>query len=158
MMILIGCGCFALALACLYVLFCCATGAPAWMRPALKKSVGPFVAEVWLDWEICRGSTMYRQSFRSKRMAALFAKFYAVMLDASLPKLYRVDDESDEGPRYERHQFEILFGVRTLVDGEVKRFTPVFTTTMPGYAGFNGEHRDAHPLLALQGDLAGFEV
>jgi hypothetical protein len=158
MMILIGCGCFALALACAYVLMCCAVGFPAWVRPALKKSNGPFVAEVWLEWEICRGSTMYRQSFHSQRMAAIFAKLYAVLIDASLPRLYRVDDASDDGPVYERHQFEIHFGVRARVDGEAQRLSPIFSSTMPGYAGFEGEHREAHPLLALKGDLAGFQV
>jgi len=122
-----------------------------------QESLGPYVAEVWLDWEICRGSTLYRQSFHSKRMALLFAKVYAVMLDASLPKLYRVDDSEEGCPCFEHYNFEIKFGVRSMLESEASRFTPFFTSTMPGFAGFAGEHREAHPLLAKRDELADFQ-
>jgi hypothetical protein len=54
------------------------------------KTKGEWVAEVWLEWPICRGSTMYRQRFRFRWMARLAVRFHALLLDAHLPTHYRI--------------------------------------------------------------------
>jgi hypothetical protein len=136
-----------------------ALGPPLFLvAPRRKRTVGPFVAEVWLDWEICRGSTLYRQSFHSKRAAAIYAKLYAVMLDMTLPKYYPAEGW-DGRVYYEKYDFEIRFGVRAIVPSEVERFAPIFSKIMPGHSGYSGEHREAHPLLNLDAaKLDGFKL
>lgn len=105
-----------------------------------------YVAEVWLEWEICTGSTMYRQRFRSKRIAAVFAKLAAVIIDFNLPTAYRAE-YSNGKPYYEKYGFDIRYGVREITDYEKSgNFTPVWSTDMPGTRKHKGEHREAHPL------------
>jgi hypothetical protein len=108
---------------------------------------GTFVAEVWLNWEICpHGSTMYRQRFSSKWRAAIAVKLHAMALDWILPKYYRGEDYYGHPCSY-KHEYGILFGIRQLEPNEAANFHVIWTTTMPGYDGFEGEHVCAHPLL-----------
>jgi hypothetical protein len=112
---------------------------------------GPYVAEVWLDWEICRGSTMYRQRFENKETAELFAKNAARYLDWILPTHWRTTDWSGR-PYFEKYGYAIKFGVRSIDVVEDKDFQVVWATRLPGQqgitgAGYGGEHREAHPLM-----------
>jgi hypothetical protein len=106
---------------------------------------GTFVAEVWLNWEICRGSTMYRQQFSSKWRAAIAVKLHAMALDWILPKYYTGEDYYGHPCSY-KHEYGIVFGIRQLQPNEAANFHVIWTTTMPGYDGFGGEHASAHPL------------
>ena len=127
-----------------------------------QSNQGDFVAEVWLEWDICRGSTMYRQRFATEKSAARFVKLYAWVLDFMLPKGYMSTDYVGR-PKVYAHEFDIRFGVRKLVDGEGINFHPIWTTTMPGYSGHRGEPAQAHPFDrdysdVLNGSTAGFTV
>lgn len=117
----------------------------SWTPKANK--AGPYVAEVWLEWEVCRGSTMYRQCFRWKLLAALNAKLHAMLLDGMLPSHY-VDRDWSGRPCWYRYEYGIMFGVRKLTAGEAKDgMHAVWTTELPGRAGHAGEHAQSHPLV-----------
>lgn len=98
-----------------------------------KNSKGNFVAEIWLVWPVCRGSTMYRQRFRWEWQARLFARFYALVLDGQLPRGWQTTDY--EGYTvHEAYDFEICFGVRPMTPAEEKSFTALWATALPGSA------------------------
>ena len=118
--------------------------APVLFRPR-QRTTGDWVAEVYLNWEICRGSTMYRQRFRTKEGAARFARFHAWILDRLLPRYYFTEGWSEGSRVRNTYDFAICWGVRRLVGHETTRFSTVWATTMPGASDFHGEHRDGHP-------------
>ncbi len=120
--------------------------APALLRPRSAKSQGRYVAEVWLNWEVCRGSTMYRQRFRTKWGAYLQVKLHAMALDMALPRYYQDTDWSGKRCLY-KHGFDILFSVRTLAKVEETDFQPLWSVAMPGSQGYSGEHAQGHPFL-----------
>lgn len=128
----------------------------AWLHPR----TGDHVAEVWLDWGFCRGSTMYRQRFKSKRAAGVYAKLAAMVIDMSLPTHYADTDYS--GRRiYEKHEFAIKFGVRLITRDESSSFTPIWSTTLPGSRGAQGEHAMSHPVFGdapTRDALSGFKI
>ena len=109
---------------------------------------GGWVAEVWMDWDICRGSTLYRQCFRTKQMAWLFAKLYALRLDLILPSTYAAEGW-DGNPQWFKYEFAIHWGVRTRAPREstANGFSPIWSPAMPGEKGFAGEHASAHPVF-----------
>lgn len=111
-----------------------------------KRTEGDWVAKVWLEWEICRGSTMYRQRFKSQGAATKAAKFRAKLLDrVFLPTHYPAEDMG--GNRYsEPFNFAIQFGVRKIAPENPRDGGPIWTTAMPGDPGFTGEHPFAHPV------------
>ncbi|KVP75256.1 hypothetical protein WJ96_05730 [Burkholderia ubonensis] len=120
-----------------------------------------YVAEVWLDWDICRGSTMYRATAKTERGAQLKAKIAAMKLDVLLPKFYMDTDWSGRPCRY-AYDFGIKYGARNLTEREEKDgVTAIWTTSLPGTRDFAGEHPDAHPWteakLALTPDM-GFKL
>jgi hypothetical protein len=104
-----------------------------------------FVAEVWLDWGIGRGSTMYRSTAKSQRLAALKAKVATLLLDLLLPKFFWGPSRAGRPVRYS-HDFCIRYGVRQATALEQKDgVTAIWTCSMPGSPGFSGESAAAHP-------------
>lgn len=128
-------------------------------RGPAKDSV--WVAEIWLEWPVCRGSTMWRNGFRSKTLAYLVMRLRAWELDMALPRFCRSTDYLGR-PCLERYEYGILYGVRKLSPQEAAHGVQrVWTTRLPGHQGHAGEHRDSHPLFAdaeVQAAAAGFKV
>ncbi len=122
------------------------------MKPPGQKDDGPFVAEVWLEWEICRGSTLYRQRFSSERAAARAVRRAAEVLDNTLPRFYYDSDWSGRRIRYP-HEFEIRFGVRRANEHDTT--ATIWSPELPGHREFTGEHSSAHPLTLAAKDLQG---
>lgn len=109
---------------------------------------GTHVAEVWLEWEICRGSTLFRAAYATPARAARAAKLHAWLLHQLLPSHYRAE-YSDGRPYLEPYDFEVLWGVRPLVAFEEQNgVTVIWSPLMPGTRSDRGEHRDAHPALS----------
>lgn len=105
-----------------------------------------YVAEVWLEYEICRGSTMYRATAKTERGAMMKAKIAAMKLDLLLPKFYWDTDWGGRPCRY-AYEFGIRYGVRQLSEREEKEgVTALFSSSLPGTRRFTGEHASAHPL------------
>lgn len=104
------------------------------------------VVEVWLEWPICRGSTMYRASFRYRWWAIAMMRYHALKLDWLLPTHYRASDWS--GQSYlEKHEYGIYYGLRQPTEVErLHGVTAVWSTVMPGHPGYSGEHAASHPL------------
>ena len=104
-----------------------------WIRQLFGRPVhnpyGAWVAEVWLEWEICRGSTLYRERFCRKEDAARMAESHARTLDAWLPQ---------------REDVGIAWGVRKACNADTGH--AIWSPCMPGSRGYCGEHREAHPL------------
>lgn len=122
-----------------------------------------FVAEVWLEWEICTGSTMFRAAFSSAKRAERAARLAAKLLDLVLPRAYPAEYSS--GRRYyETYNFEIRWGVRAPTGMESERgVSRIWTTVMPGSSSHQGEHASAHPTIVdgdieLSGSTAGYKV
>lgn len=134
---------------------------------ALEDAKGPWVGEVWLEWSICRGSTMFRARFASKQAAEAAVKSRAAVLDDILPRTYRAEYSCGR-PYAEKYDFGIYFGVRELTEDEkVNGVSRIWTTEMPGHRGHAGEHSSAHPLANLHsvgevsqlpGELAGYRI
>lgn len=104
-----------------------------------------FVAEVWLDWGVGRGSTMYRSSASSLRMAGLKVKLAALVLNLVLPTFYWGPSRTGRPVRY-KHDFTICFGVRQPTSCETSDgVKTIWTASMPGTPGFAGEPAAAHP-------------
>ncbi len=123
-------------------------------RPS-RKNKGDFVAEVWLRWEICAGSTLYRQNFRTQRAAIVFAKLYAIILDWLLPTVYLTEGWNGE-PVENRYEYEICYGVRKMTESERNgAFYRIYSRYLPGTNGFSGEHASVHPLIAKAERLSG---
>jgi hypothetical protein len=94
-----------------------------------------FVAEVWLEWPICRGATMFRASARTQARALVKAKLRAKLLDLL---------------------FGILYGVRKPTAQEQQvGVVPIWTTVLPGYKGHAGENARSHPVVGDVALLAG---
>jgi hypothetical protein len=127
-------------------------------QPRSKKN-GDWVAEVWLEWEICRGSTMYRQRFRFRWTAYLAVRLRALMLDLRLPTRYLDTDWSGNYCVF-RYEYAIHYGVRRLAGSERERFHAIWSTELPGTKGYRGEHASAHPLqgAGLCGSTDGFKL
>jgi hypothetical protein len=89
-----------------------------------------FVAEVWLAWPVCRGSTMYRVQARTKHGACLKAKIAALKVDWLLPRSYLDTDWSGRPCRYE-YEFGIHYGVRELSARERTEGVQAFTGGSP---------------------------
>lgn len=115
---------------------------------------GDWVAEVWLEWEVCRGSTMYRQRFSQRWMAYLAVRFHALVLDGLLPTHYWSTDWSGRPCRY-RHEYAILYGVRQVLPAEAQDFHPVWSEDLPGMRDFSGEHPMSHPLERFRQEVNG---
>jgi hypothetical protein len=103
------------------------------------KTTGSWVAEVWIDWEICHGSTMYRQRFNTKWGAYLAVRARAFGLDFLLPSSYWDTDWSGKPVRI-KHEFCIRYGVRRLSEKEQETFNTVYSTVLPGEEGCRAEH------------------
>lgn len=104
-----------------------------------------FVAEVWLDWGIGRGSTMYRSTAKSQRLAALKARLATMVLDLLLPKFFWGPSRTGRAARYSCG-FSIQWGVRQATVLEQKEgVTAIWTCSMPGSPGYTGEAAAAHP-------------
>ena len=133
--------------------------APAGTEPGAKND-GPFVAEVWLEWEVCRGSTLYRQRFVNEKSAERAVRKAAAKLDRVLPKHYGDTDWSGRRVVYE-YEYGIHFGVRPANEHDSTR--RIWSPALPGTQSYAGEHATAHPLQHLQdanrqAQLAGFKV
>lgn len=110
------------------------------------KGQGDHVAEVWLEWSLGRGSTMYRQRFATQKRAYLYVRVYAWALDLMLPRHYSSTDRY--GRRIAlRHDMSIMYGVRLATDAEKKDFQTIWSPGMPGTPAYSGEHADFHPLV-----------
>lgn len=107
-------------------------GWPAWVLRLFGVPVhnpaGQWVAEVWLEWEVTRGSTMCRERFDTTAQAERAARSAARTIDYWLPQ---------------RDDFGIRWGVRRALPNE--RGDPIWTTAMPGSRNHAGEHWSAHP-------------
>jgi hypothetical protein len=124
-----------------------AVSGAAWMTPR-KVGRGDYVAEVWLEWDICRGSTLYRQRFAYEWQAALFAKLYAMQLDYVLPTHWRTTDYHGR-LCWEKYEYGIKFGVRQVTPHERDNFQLIWSPVMPGHKDYAGEHATAHPWFKL---------
>jgi hypothetical protein len=122
-----------------------------WMeqRAIRGDGAGNFVAEVWMDWEICQGSTLYRERFMTQQRALRAVRSAAKRLDTALPRFYPA--EYSNGRRYaESYGFEIKYGVRNLAGRELTEgVASIWSPSMPGDANFSGEHASAHPQAQL---------
>lgn len=116
---------------------------------------GDFVAEVWLEWEICSGSTLYRRRFSDPVDAEHAVRKAAKALDDILPTHYRVEGYYGR-TEWEKHGFSIRFGVRDIQESEKAHFRGIWSPHLPGESSFSGEHASAHPML--QGSLSGYKV
>lgn len=121
--------------------------APLLAKPG--KSEGTYVAEVWLEWSLCRGSTVYRQRFKTMKQAAFFVRMYARLIDYMLPKGF-VTKGRNGRPLYVSNDMGIKYGVREMSVQEQASFSVIWSPCMPGERGFSGEHASAHPVF---GDL-----
>ena len=81
------------------------------------RNKGDFVAEVWLKWEICAGSTLYRQNFKTQWVAHIFAKLYAIILDGLLPRVY-FSEGWGGGLIKNKYEYGISYGVRKMTEAE----------------------------------------
>jgi hypothetical protein len=114
-----------------------------------------FVAEVWLQWPICRGATMFRATARTRARAIVKAKLHAVTLDMILPHTYPGEDWSGRRVSYS-YDYGILFGVRELTEQEkLEGVKEIWTTKLPGHAGHAGENARLHPVVGEAALLAG---
>ena len=90
---------------------------------------GEWVAEAWLVWDICTGSTMYRERFNTKEEAHEAAKKNAAKLDRWTPS----------------HQnFGISYGVRKA--NKFDNEHSIWSWALPGEPDYSGEYWQAHPL------------
>lgn len=136
-----------------------------WLGQPKAGQAGDFVAEVWLDWTICRGSTMFRQRYASAREAEEAVRWRAKLLDELLPTRFR-DTDASGTPIWVSHDYSINYGVRRLTAQEREQFQVVWSTLLPGVGGYRGEHPSAHPLeaeaalkdLPLAGSTHGFKL
>jgi hypothetical protein len=99
-----------------------------WWKPPHDPD-GVWVAEAWVEWEICRGSTLYRERFNSIGHAECAAKKGARDLDFWLPR---------------RWGMGIKWGVRRACSADTGHH--IWSPYMPGSKHCTGEHRTAHPL------------
>jgi hypothetical protein len=108
-------------------------GARNWIRRLFGRPAhspkGPWVAEAWLEWDICPGSTLYRERFDTRENAAWAAKAWAKELDWRLPH---------------RDDMGIKWGVRKACEFDTER--AIWSPYMPGTRNYCGEHRNSHPL------------
>lgn len=153
-------------LAVLATLFCLAVPLLQLSRRARRLQAeadakGDWVAEVWLEWEICKGSTLYRARFATEERAARAARANAWVLDMVLPTRYKAE-YSDGSPYWESYCYGIHFGVRKLTAYEqVNGVHQFYTDVLPGHKGHEGEHPSAHPRersLEFSGSLAGYKL
>ena len=107
-------------------------GWPLWLCRLIRLPVhdpaGAWVAECWLEWPTCRGSTMWRERFATVEHARRAAVSASRSLDFHLP----------------RGEFGLKWGVRLALPAD--RPDPICTTYMPGHRLHRGEHWHAHPL------------
>lgn len=119
---------------------------------------GPSVAEVWLEWPLCRGSTLYRQRFVDDASAERAARRAAQILDDVLPKHYADTDSSGNRILLE-HEYGIYWGVRPALAGDTTG--RIWSPVLPGRSDYRGEHARAHPLWRdpeAQAASLGFKV
>lgn len=103
-----------------------------------KKDAGQYVAEVWLEWPICRGSTMYRQRFNTQRGAYLAVRLHALLLDWHLPRYYWDIDWVGRALQL-KHDYGIYYGVRQLNDEEREDgVRAIWSPVLPGEKDFSG--------------------
>lgn len=99
---------------------------------------GQYVAEVWLEWSICRGSTMYRQRFASRTHAYLMMRLHAFLLDLHLPRYFWDIDWEGKALQVE-HGYSLCFALRELTDEEAQSgVAPVWSSVLPGYTNYRG--------------------
>lgn len=102
---------------------------------------GEYVAEAFINWELCSGPTLYRARFKSLNEAELAARGAAWLLDQMLPTGYAARDWLNR--RYiEPYNFEIKWGVRKGTPKELKAdtFRPVWSPRLSGERGFSGDY------------------
>lgn len=121
-----------------------------WVFPELyavrKKTEGDHVAEIWLDWGIGRGSTLYRQRFKTERGAYRAVRLRALLLDWALPTHYGATNWS--GRRYfEKHEYALQWGIRQISPQECDEFRQIWSPSLPGDRYFSGEAAAMHPML-----------
>lgn len=124
------------------------------LKPRANRT-GDFVAEVWLEWSLGRGSTMYRQRFTTQKKAYYFVRLYAWLLDMSLPNAFRAQGRS--GPIWVPYGMDIKYGVRKISESERHVFNIVWTNGMPGQRDYAGEHQSLHPVFgdkAMSNDVS----
>lgn len=107
-------------------------------RGLKARAHGMYVAEAWLSGESCAEVTLYRQRFRSRPVAAVFARLLAAALDLRLLAHHR-DAVPIGHPAMRAHELSIQFGVRKLTPSEQQEgvravWLPVLPSR-PGYAG-----------------------
>lgn len=147
-----------LGLLCLAIPLLCS--GPLLIRKRRPKPSGRYVAEVWLEWEVCRGSTLYRQRFRSRTAAWLFVRWHALSLDLHLPRYYWDTDWSGRRVRY-AYEYGLFWGVRKATSEEMHHgVSAIWSPALPGTKAYRGEHASAHPWEReqLSGDSAGFKL
>lgn len=114
------------------------------MRMPGVKPDGTYVAEVWLEWPICTGSTLYRQRFSSYESATNAVRVAAKLLDECLPRKYRDTDYLGRSI-YLDYDYGIHFRVRQATPSDTT--DEIWSPNLPGHREFNGEHASAHPLM-----------
>lgn len=117
------------------------------LRLAASPLQGEHIAEVWLEWPICRGSVMYRQRYRWKWMAVADMRLRASMLGLVLPKYWLSTDNRDRVIRVE-YPYGISYGIRRPTACEfLMGINSVWSVRLPGQAEHSAEHREGHPIL-----------
>jgi hypothetical protein len=102
---------------------------------------GEYVAEAFINWEICSGPTLYRARFKTQDEAEFAARGAAWLLDQMLPTGYAARDALNR--RYiEPYNFEIKWGLRKGTPAELKpgKFRPVWSPVLRGDPGFSGDY------------------
>lgn len=103
---------------------------------------------------------MYRERFKSKLAARVYAKLSAMAIDMALPSHYAGTDYRGRRTSY-KHEFAIKFGVRRITKAEISSFTTIWSTSLPGSRGGQGEHASSHPVFgnaATRDSLSGFKI
>jgi hypothetical protein len=138
-------------LLCLVVIACLLFMLLPWfLKPG--KGQGEHVAEVWLEWSLGRGSTMYRQRFATQKQAYRYVRGYAWVLDLMLPSHYSSTDRS--GRRISlSYDMSLNYGVRVATEDEQKDFRTVWSPGMPGTPSFSGENAGVHPVFGQAAKL-----
>ncbi len=104
-----------------------------------------YVAEVWLEWPLCKGSTMYRAQARTKLGAYMKVRLAALLLDLLLPSKYRDTDYLGRVHAFS-YDYGIAYCVRKLTESETQNgVRNIWSSVLPGHSGFHGEHRENHP-------------
>lgn len=92
---------------------------------------GQWVAEAWLEWPICSGSTLYRAAFNDEEEARAAAKNRAAYLDKVLPAYYTIE-VAGGGVMREAYGYGIHWAVRERSLEEQQGLVKVWSPHLPG--------------------------